>query len=320
MIHLRARRPWHGPLPVVLIVAALSLAGCGTAVPAASPVQAAGCSVVTRADVPIEIANSQIAVTALVNERPVRLRVATGIAPPLILTSRAARPLGLPQVGRAGLDPASPQRVEMVEVARFSLGAIEPRRTSAFVVETTFDAAGQPGDGVLGWGYLGNFDVEIDPAARRLRLHAVTGCDDRFVPFAEHHFSLPLRRSDAGLPQMPVRIDGTECLVRVSTGVDVTLVTRDAARRVGMSEAELAAAPQITATSLSEQRACPAPRFGQVEIGEHVFRDVRLMVLAAAPGQEDGAIGADYLSRQRVWISPSTGRIFIARRGAESGG
>ncbi|MCU0985195.1 MAG: retroviral-like aspartic protease family protein [Acetobacteraceae bacterium] len=320
MIHLRVRHRRRRFAPVVPILAVLSLAACGAAGPVASPARSPGCSVVTRADVPIEIANGQIALTASVNERPVRVRVATAVPSPLLLSAEVAAALRLPKIAHGPLLPGSAQTIEIVGVERLSIGGAPPRRVGAAVVTVPLAAAGQPGDGVVGWGYLGEFDVEIDPAARRLRLHAVSGCGDDFVPFTEPAFSVPLHMNPAGFPVVPIRVDGTSCLVALSTGFDTSVVSRAAALRAGVSEAQLAADPQVTSTFVSGARACPAHLFRQIEIGDHVFRDVRLQVLEAPPGQGDGALGADYLLRQRIWISAATGRVYIARRTVGAGG
>lgn len=298
----------------------LVLAACGAAAPGGVAGSAAGCRVVTRADVPADISGGQIAVVAAVNGRPVRLRVATAMAAPLVIGSEVAASLRLPKVGQVPLQPGGTQRLDLVGIDRLSLGTVEQRGFAAPVTAQPFPTAGRPAHGSLGWGFLGGFDVEIDPAARRLRLHEVKGCGEDFSPLPEPHFSLRLHRDVAGVPLVPIRLDGTPCLVTLSTGFDTSEVTRDAALRAGVTEAELAADPTVTSTYLDGPRACPVHRFREVEIGEHVFRDVRLEVVEPSVRRGDGALGGDYLLRHRLWISPGTGRVYIARRTAEPGG
>ena len=256
------------------------------------PGQPPGCEVTPRADLPLEQGLRRLIVPAEVNGQTVKLEFRTDLGAELTLTPQAAAQLKLP--------PGAPlvigqQSLPQVRVDALRVGALPARPALAQI-------RGPEG---LGLAATQGLDIDIDPAARRLRLYAVRGCGDRLIPFAEAHGALPLGRGPQGQFLVPVTLDGTALRAVLSSGSDATLLSRAGAERAG------AKLPPIQPG---------APRLGLVpfrrlELGDMLLQEPRMLVIEV-PLAGDAVLGNDFLLRQRIWISPATSKVYVARQPA----
>jgi len=267
------------------------------------PAQPPGCEVVRRADLPLEPGIRRLLVPSAINGQVVRLEFRTDLGADLTLTPGSVTQLRLP--------PGAPlvigaQSLPQARVDALQVGDLPARPALAQVrgPEGVLPP-GSPAAGLLGLAATQGLDIEIDPAARRLRLYAVRGCGDRLVPFAESHGTLPLARGPQGQFLVPITLDGASLQALFGSGSDATLLSRAGAERAG---AKLPPAQP------------GAPRAGLVafrrlELGDMLVQEPRLLVLEV-PLVGDAVLGNDFLTRQRIWISPATSKAYIARQPA----
>jgi predicted aspartyl protease len=299
----------------------------------ASPIrQAPGCTVTLRADVPATIVRNTIAIDAEALSVTLRLQVDTGDSQAGSLSRDSIRRLGvLPAASerRVVTVAGGLTRVEHVDLPDFRIGALPPMAARMAVMprDVTF-AGGLTVDGQVGAEILARFDIEIDPAAGRMRLFDVEGCGDSLVPFTAPYEALPLRLGPRGLLLVPMRIDGKELLAILDTGSNAgVLVLPNAAMRLGLADDRSGDLAVGRLTDWAGQTAeVRVRRVDTLEIGSLVARGAVVGIVVAAPGGPrsievaDALLGSAFLLRQRIWISYATAKLYVARgpaRGAE---
>ena len=113
---------------------------------------------------------------------------------------------------------------------------------------------------------------------------------------------------------MPVTLDGTKLRALLDTGASASLLAAPGMFRVGLRQGSLAGDPVDQVSGLG-------PHI--VTMYRHTFRVVRVggqtidaPVIWVAPIRltpiVDMLLGADWLSRQPVWISYATRQVFVA--------
>jgi len=284
----------------LLIALPLLLARCA---PSGMPGQPPGCQVVRQADLPLEAGQRRLVVPAQVNGQPVKLEFRTDLQGDLILSEPAAQQLRLPPGAPLLIGSQSlPQR----RVDALQVGELPTRATLALTRPAEgMLPPGSPAAGLLGVGVGQGLDIEIDPAARRLRFYAVRGCGERLVPFAEAHGTLPLGRGPQGQFLVPLSLDGAALQAALSSGSDATLIGRAAAERAGA---------RLPPSQPGAPRIGLVP-FQRLELGDMLLTQPRLVVIDV-PLAADAVLGNDFLMRQRIWISPATSKVYVARQPA----
>lgn len=169
-------------------------------------------------------------------------------------------------------------------------------------------------DGLLGTDVLARHDIEFDLAGARMVLHpAAGGCEATGPPWADRRFyALPLQRRSRRF-LVEVRIDGQPVRALLDSGAAGTLLTETAARRLGVTEAQLAAAPTGTRRGVDgSTRVVRRVRFAELRIGPEVLRDIPIGVGPASLGPEtEMLLGLDWMRRRRLWIAYGAGRVFV---------
>jgi Aspartyl protease len=284
----------------LLLALPLGLARC--AAPGV-PGQPPGCDVVRRADLPLEPGGRRLLVPAAVNGQAVRLEFRTDLGADLTLTPASVAQLRLPPAAPLVLGSHS---LPQARVDALQLGDLPPRPAMAQVrgPEGVLPP-GSSASGLLGMAATQGLDIEIDPAARRLRLYAVRGCGDRLVPFAESYGALPLARGPQGQFLVPVTLDGAALQASLGSGSDATVLSRTGAERAG------AKLPPAQPGALRAGLVA----FRRLELGDLLLQEPRLLVLDV-PLVGDAVLGNDFLGRQRIWISPATSKVYVARQPA----
>jgi predicted aspartyl protease len=303
-------------VPVLLPAAAMllsSVTGCAPLVAPTSEIhQAAGCHVELRADVPMTLTRLRLMITAEANGQPLRLEVDTGAAGVAALSAAA--------VGRLALKPSA-----VANEFLYGFGGIVPREAitldslavgAAALHDVKVDALGalRPGiDGILGLGFLARYDLDLDPAAGRLRLYRTEGCRGTVIPFAEPYVTVSLARDPFPAVSMPIKIEGNTLSALIDTGSQFSIVSKTAALRLGVSAKALAADPSVEATDFSGKKIlCPIHSFHGIAIDGQSYRVLRLPVIDTSV-PFDFWLGIDYLRNQRDWISFATSKMFVGR-------
>lgn len=289
-----------------------ALASRGTAAERPPPVtRSHGCTASLVADIPMTLREGwDPLVAARVNGEPVKLRVETETNYLIDLDGDSALRAGVQPVGAAGvLDTGSgPFRVQEAVLDTLQVGNIELAAVTALVLPDGFYES--TSDGALGITFWSQHDVELDPAAGRIRLYDVSGCSRATAAAIDGYASMQFRRGPGGVVLVPVTVDGRQLTALLGTGWRGCCVTRAGAARAGVSAAQLARDERLKGGVEVDAR---LHRFDSLEIGEQLFQDVTLPVLDVdLPA--DVVVGMDLLAQQRVWISFATATLFFDRR------
>jgi hypothetical protein len=174
-----------------------------------------------------------------------------------------------------------------------------------------FAGTDRPVAGLLGTDFLANYDVEIDGPGRRMALYDVAHCNG-FVPWEGAEISLPGAPSRSGLMFVPVAIDGRPVSALLDTGARSSLLTRRVAYALGVDDKALDADPRRTGQGIGAAGIdFRLHHFARVDVGEMPMHDVPLNIAdMRLPGIEM-LLGADWISRHRIWISYTSGMVFI---------
>jgi predicted aspartyl protease len=295
----------------------LAMTGAALALPAEAACDAVALATVPLSTVPFGAGPGPWTVPLLLDGAPAAFVLDTG-AERTVLSDAAVRRLGLPRdpwvsstVGGVG---GVEQRANAV-TRSLTLGGVALRRplgppAQSLVVASLpwLERATPPIAGLLGADYLTTYDLEIDPAAPALTLHAVRGCAE--PPWRVSHTALAAERPRRGVLLVPVDVDGVRLMAQLDTGAGFSLVSRRGAARLGWSETP----PDRFAVGVGPQRLGIARRrVATLAFGTLVLRDLDLATGAPAGGFPfDMLLGVDVLRQRRFWVSYATNRVLVA--------
>jgi predicted aspartyl protease len=294
----------------------LLLAACA-GLPAAPP---AACGFVGQTPLPFAPIGPFAAVPSSADGTPIRLVVDTGAAETVLSAGAAER-------ARVALDTRHIVRATGIggtasyavgHVGLLQLGAI-PVTPAVVTIMPTVPVA----DGNLGMDILGDVDLDLDFPARRITLYRGRLCPGATPPWNAAAVELattalmPRTATPGVRPRqllLAMELDGTPALAMLDTGAARSVVARPFARRLGVSDAALAAGPAVPLTGLSPDAALGRFwRFREAGIGTERISGP-LMLVADLPGARyDVLLGMDYLAGHRVWLSYGARRIFLAQ-------
>ncbi|MDO9709505.1 retroviral-like aspartic protease family protein [Paracraurococcus lichenis] len=299
----------------MLALGVLLLAGCSG--DAGGP--AALCGRMPPVQVPLAEALGRPLAPARINGVPVHLLIDTGAGRSSV-TAETAAGLGLRQ------DPGRPHWIrgtggvlvsQTVMPETLDLAGRTLRRPPLTVHPLPGTEGAQPAvAGVLGADLMAAYEIEWDLPQRSMLLHEVqAGCPAPVPDWADAR-PLPLpteRRGDFFL--LRAMVSGRPVLALLDSGANGSSMTTATARRLGVTEAMLAAAPRSEARGADGQpRMVSHLRFAEVRIGPEVFRGPVIGVsdLLLPPGVEM-LLGLDYMRSRRFFLSHATGRAWVAR-------
>ena len=160
--------------------------------------------------------------------------------------------------------------------------------------------------GLLGGQFLGTYDVDLDVPHGRMALYDAPGC--AAPPFSPPYSTLPLIFAPEGDAFVTVQVNGENLLALVDTGSRASIVTEQAAERLGLGgpgSANLARGVDGATLPIRHLRV------RTLRVGADVTVDAPISVSPLLLGQGDILLGLDYLRRHRVWISHRTSRVLI---------
>jgi hypothetical protein len=112
--------------------------------------------------------------------------------------------------------------------------------------------------------------------------------------------------------RMPVTIYGQKVEAVLDTAAPVSLLQSNAARRLGVTSAQLSADTNIAAHGVGDGAVqARLHRFGAMIVGQDRVVGPRIGVADFPLETAEMVLGLDYLADHRVWVSYRTGQVFI---------
>lgn len=274
---------------------------------------ASACTLERKADLPLRNVRNFMLAPVSLNGRLALFVVDTG-AEASTLTPQAADALNLPRDSAHGsvlLGISGPIHTQNVHVEEFSVGSVvRTNQSIGLGAMPTFPGLLPPVAGLLGTDVLANYDVELDLPNGRMSLYASHGCAG-FTPWPDA-IAVPFQRTRSGLAFVDAIVDGISVRALLDTGARTTLLARETAASLGITEAALAHDPMRIGIGIG---------MGGINFRQHHFaelglpgaveRDVPANVAELRLPGVAMLLGADYLGPRHVWISYSTNRLFL---------
>jgi predicted aspartyl protease len=315
----RMPRPAASPPPVlrvdalraaVLLLLALTLAACART--AQNPLPA-GCTLAKQADVPLRVERNFMLATVSLNGQDATMVVDTG-AEATTLTPETVKRLGLPLDGHgsvlrgvSGSVHSANARLRLLAIS----GMILDSDQSVSVGEMPpFPDIEPPVAGLLGADVLARYEVELDMPNRRMALFTAHGCTG-FTPWPEA-ITVPLHRTTTGLAFVGTVVDGHSVRALVDTGARTTLLTRKTALALGVNAAALAADHTHNGIGIGNASIVfHQHRFAEIGLPGDVEHDMPANITELSLPGIDMLLGADYFDTRHIWISYTSGRLFL---------
>ena len=179
------------------------------------------------------------------------------------------------------------------------------------VVSSSEPTQGTPPIGVLGADVMSRYDVEFDFPARTMTLYSASGCLGRFAPwtgdFQAHSTDVKGGRSFV----LRVSLNGQPLRAELVTGAQVSLLSRAGAAAAGVDSAMLERDPQSSGSSAAGPRITTYLHNFDMTIGTATFEHAPLSVADVTFADSDMLLGMDFMRYRRVWVSYSTGWVFM---------
>jgi predicted aspartyl protease len=166
--------------------------------------------------------------------------------------------------------------------------------------------------GLIGVDLLGDYDVELDIPGRRVRLWKPSSCGANDLPWSGPRSELPVHMTWNSQLIVTVKIDGKPVNALLDSGASISLLQTGTARRLGVTQAALAADPEVSVHGADGGSInVRIHRFGTVGAGNYQIANPQIGVGESQLISPEMLLGLDYLRNRRVWISYRAERVFI---------
>lgn len=264
--------------------------------------------------VPVAVTGALPFVAMTVNGWPATALLDTGAERTLVAETLLAG-IGLPvdprrrafQTGVTGNTEARP----VAYLPRVRLGALELTSLGVGVVAPPGMRApdGNPPQLVLGGDVLAQHDLDLDLPARRLTLYQARPCQLAAAPFPGPTYELPMRVARNHIIAA-VEANGRPAEAIIDTGANLVHLSRSRALSLGVTEAELAAAPKHSVRGINNTQVEQAAiRLATLRIGPEMHRNVPALV--GQDGLAEFVIGTPWLLNRRLFVSYVNRRLLV---------
>src|SRR5471032_2872489 len=172
--------------------------------------------------------------------------------------------------------------------------------------------------GILGADVLSRYDVEFDFPARTLSLYTASGCLGRFAPWQGEYQAYSADKTRGNRFILNVALNGHPLRAYVDTGTDLSLVTTEAAGLAGVDSVALAQDTQSSGTGFGGMRVSTYRHRFSMTIGTVNYPNAPLTVVHTSFTDAGMLLGTDFMRNRRVWLSYSTGWVFMQTVGDET--
>ena len=264
--------------------------------------------------IPIEIDNHLILMQVRVNgSRPLRFIFDTG-ASHSGLDSKVAAELGLKPKGRAD-GTATGGRIHGTYFTGVSLSVSGADVSDQTVFSAPFPTV--PGfefDGVIGYGFINQFVVEIDYLNKTMNLY-----DPGTYAYAGDGKSIPLSFDGRKIPSVltSIVVEGrapVEARLEIDTGADGTLVINGSFVKKQQLLAAMPKTVQDRGRGLGGEERRLLGQVKAVQLGQFVMKDPPLVLLLDAEVESkagDGVVGGEIFRRFKMIIDYSRERMIL---------
>ena len=169
-------------------------------------------------------------------------------------------------------------------------------------------------EGLLGMDFLSNFDIEVDLRSGAGALYQARNCPSARPGWAEASTILTMpQESGSGKLMVETELDGRKLVALLDTGAESSMVSKVTARRLGITDEVLARDRAIVGHGIAEKDAeLRLHRFASLRFGAEEIRSPVLAVGDLPSAAEDMLLGMNYLRGRKLWISPSSRRVFLS--------
>jgi predicted aspartyl protease len=299
---------------LVLIVALGGLGACAALPPSAGGSRADACRPPKRVELALHTVRNFLLAQATLDGKPATLLIDTG-AETSTLSPRAVAALHLrrsPGHGRMLAGVAGNVRSDTVRVDEMAMAGVVVASARVMAIGDLPSLAefDPPIAGLLGADVLAQGEVELDLPNGRMALYSPSPCK-AYLPWPGA-MPVPLQQTPTGLVFVDAEVDGQTMRALLDTGARTSLLTREAAHALGVTEATLAGDESRTGlgvgrASLSMRR----HRFASLGLPGAIDHDVPVDVTDIDLPGVKMLLGADFLARRQVWISYAADRLFV---------
>jgi len=185
--------------------------------------------------------------------------------------------------------------------------------------------------GILGSNVLRNFDVEVDPAAAKVKLFSPDHCEGKVVYWARTFADLPITVRSNGAIEMETTLDGHDVDAVLDTGAAHTTLTIEMARRVFDIDLQ---SPAVEHVSGEGNNAIYRTRFQSLVAGDLAISNPQIMLVPdpvarkrMAKAMDSGfsgsldfrnarlVLGMDILSRLHFYIAYREQKLYFTAAG-----
>ena len=264
-----------------------------------------------------------VVVDGRLNRQPARFLLDTG-AERSVVASWAMDPYRVERLrGETGVYGTGGLMMTSVARAQLDLGGDEVWRSMPVADLPGGSRPGPAYAALLGADVLAAYDLEISFPENRVRLWQTANCRGAYALWGGTYGTVPLEVRRSGHLRMSLSIDGKPVTALLDTGASGSILTEDAAERIGVTPSMLAADPAGTNRGITGKiMADRMHRFGTVQIGPETMA-ATMRVSAIRLSQADMLLGADWMRSRRVWISWANKKVFVqhasAARAPEAG-
>lgn len=266
--------------------------------------------------IPLEIDNNILLLQVRVNgSRPLKFIFDTG-ASHSIINSQRAEELGLKTQGEARGN-ATGGKIQGTYVKGVTLSVQGAEASNQLIGSFAFPTI--PGfefDGVIGYGFIRQFVVEIDYQNKIMNLY-----DPQTYRYSGKGDAMPLILAGRKIPLVRAKIvlEGRgpiECNLEVDTGADGTfIINRPLARKQGLTEAIADSRPDTGRGAGGEEKRLvgrvKAMQFGQVTFDDPPVGVVQDTEGSGADEDNDGKIGGEIFRRFKMILDYSRRQMIL---------
>ncbi|RDI97543.1 hypothetical protein DVT68_17295 [Dyella solisilvae] len=278
------------------------------------------CHLINYGTLPVEMVGNKPTTLVQVNGSPTRFMIDTGAFFNVMSAANASAlglklepaPFGLRIDGIGGSAFVQQAKVKELGILNTTL------KNVSFLVGGT-----DVGSALLGSNLLDFADLELDFAHGRLTLLKTEHCAKTQLAYWEkdgNYNVADIEPGDNGHDRrtfINVMINGHKVRAMVDSGADATVLTRDAAERIGVN----LSAPGVKAGSTAmgfgaKQVKQWTVRIDSFSVGTETIQHSQMMVIDGDIGdQTDMLLGVDFILAHHMFIAKSTGKVFFTYNG-----